>query len=387
MIKLLEKIFIHDNMTPEQKRSRSGMLCGLLGIALNLCLFAAKLTAGTLSGSIAITADAFNNLSDAGSSIISLLGFKLAEQKPDQAHPFGHGRIEYLSGFIVSVLIVVMGIELARDSIDAILHPQLPQFSITVVVILALSVVVKLYMFLYNRSVGKRIGSSALTATATDSLSDAAATSAVLISLVAAYSFELLIDGWCGALVAGFILYSGIRSAIDTISPLLGQPPEPEFIKKIEELVLSHEEVKGLHDLVVHNYGPGRQMISLHAEVSASQDALVTHDAIDNIERELRRALGCEAVIHMDPIADDDEATARSREQTLEAVRLIDPRITIHDFRMVTGPTHTNLIFDAVVPYDCGQDDETLKSRIAAQVNKLDDSLYTVVNIDRSYTG
>ena len=341
MISLLAKKFIknREDVTSPAVRQAYGMLCGIVGIGFNVLLFALKLIAGTLSGSIAITADAFNNLSDAGASIVTLLGFKLAGQKPDPEHPFGHA-----------------------------------------------SILVKLYMYLYNRAVGKKIGSAAMEATAMDSLSDCAATAAVLAATLIGHFTSLQIDGWCGIVVAALVLWAGIQAARDTISPLLGQPPAPEFVQRIEEIVLSSPVVQGIHDLIVHDYGPGRVMISLHAEVPAHGDIMALHDEIDNIEQRLRRELGCAATIHMDPIVTDDKLTAETRERVAQLVRGIDEHITIHDFRMVTGPTHTNVIFDAVVPFKFRLSDHEVEQEIQAAVKRLDSSYFAVVQIDRDYT-
>ena len=388
MISLLAKKFIknREDVTSPAVRQAYGMLCGIVGIGFNVLLFALKLIAGTLSGSIAITADAFNNLSDAGASIVTLLGFKLAGQKPDPEHPFGHGRLEYISGLIVSMVILLMGIELAKSAVEKILHPEAVEFTLLTGGILLASILVKLYMYLYNRAVGKKIGSAAMEATAMDSLSDCAATAAVLAATLIGHFTSLQIDGWCGIVVAALVLWAGIQAARDTISPLLGQPPAPEFVQRIEEIVLSSPVVQGIHDLIVHDYGPGRVMISLHAEVPAHGDIMALHDEIDNIEQRLRRELGCAATIHMDPIVTDDKLTAETRERVAQLVRGIDEHITIHDFRMVTGPTHTNVIFDAVVPFKFRLSDHEVEQEIQAAVKRLDSSYFAVVQIDRDYT-
>ena len=357
-----------------------------MGIGLNLLLFAGKFFAGTLSGSIAITADAFNNLSDAGSSMVTLLGFRIAAKMPDPDHPFGHGRAEYLSGLAVSMLILLMGVELAKESVGKILHPTLVDFSWLVIGILAASICVKLYMAVYNRSIGKRLNAPALLAAAMDSLSDCVSTLAVLLATLVGHFSGIAIDGWVGILVALFILKGGIDAAKDTIDPLLGTPPTPEFVREVQELVLAHREVSGIHDLVVHDYGPGRVMISLHAEVPASGSVMELHDTVDNIEQELHRKLGCEAVIHMDPIADDDGATAAVRAQVEELVNCIDPVMTLHDFRMVPGPTHTNLIFDVAAPFGFRLSDQEIVRQICALVQSLDSRYNAVVHVDHIYS-
>ena len=310
---------------PSALRRAYGQLCGAVGIGLNLLLFAVKFFAGSVSGSIAITADAFNNLSDAGSSLVTLLGFRLAGRKPDPEHPFSHGRMEYISGLVVSGLILLMGVELGKSSMGKILHPEEVASSPLVLVILVVSIGVKLYMFSYNRAVGKKIHSTAMDATAMDSLSDAVSTAAVLVATLVGQFTGLMIDGWVGLLVALFILYSAYKAAKETLSPLLGQTPDPEFVRHIQEIVLSYPEVQNVHDLIVHDYGPGRVIISLHAEVSASGNLLQLHDVIDNIEHRLQKELGCVAVIHMDPIVTDDPETQRLRLAVAEKVKTIDP--------------------------------------------------------------
>lgn len=387
MIEFLARVFIRhrDGLSPSALRQAYGQLCGAVGIGLNLLLFAGKLFAGTISGSIAITADAFNNLSDAGSSVVTLLGFRLAGRKPDPEHPFGHGRMEYISGLAVAGLILLMGVELGKSSLKKILSPEEIVSSPLVLAILAVSVAVKLYMFYYNRSIGKKIKSAAMSATATDSLSDAVSTTAVLMATLVGQLTGLNIDGWVGLLVALFILFSAYKAAKETLSPLLGQTPDPEFVDRIEQIVLSYPEVLNIHDLIVHDYGPGRMMISLHAEVSADGDLLQLHDVIDNAEHRLKKELGCMAVIHMDPIITNDAHTDALRMAVAEKVKAIDPRLTIHDFRTVSGPTHTNLIFDVVVPYDVKLTADEVRRRIGALVKELDENYFAVVQVDNSY--
>ena len=387
MISLLARLFLKPEGRDETAlRKGYGILCGAVGIGLNILLFAGKFFAGTIAGSIAITADAFNNLSDAGSSFVTLLGFQLAGQKPDSDHPFGHGRIEYLSGLAVSMLIILMGFELAKSSLDKILHPAPVDSSWLVIAILCVSICVKLYMAFYNRSLGKKLNAPAMLATAADSLSDSIATTAVLIATLVGRFSGLMIDGWCGILVAAFILWSGFNAAKDTVNPLLGTPPTHEFVEQIKELVMAHPAIIGIHDLIVHDYGPGRVMISLHAEVSASENVLDLHDEIDNVESELREKLGCEAVIHMDPIVTDDGVTKETRERVAALVHCIDDEISIHDFRMVAGPSHTNVIFDAVVPYGFRLTDSEVEEKIKSAVRTLDGNYFAVVKVERSYT-
>ncbi len=387
MISLLARRWIPrwEEVQDPAVRRGYGVLCGAVGIGLNLLLFAGKLFAGLASGSVSITADAFNNLSDAGSSVVTLLGFKLAAQKPDRDHPFGHGRMEYISGLIVAMLIVLMGVELLKSAADKILHPAAVLCTPVVLAILAVSVLVKLYMWRYNRQVGRKIQSAAMAATAADSLSDAAATSVVLLAALLGQVTDLPVDGWCGLAVAMFILRTGYQAARETISPLLGQPPSKELVREISDMVLSHPEVKGIHDLIIHDYGPGRLMISLHAEVSESGQLAVLHDAIDNIERELGERLHCAAVIHMDPIATDDALVGALRAQVAALVRRVDERITIHDFRLVAGPTHTNLIFDAVVPFGMEMSDQETANAIRRLVEGMEGNYFAVVRVEKGY--
>ena len=387
MISLLAKWLIPHREQVEDSAVRRawGALCGFVGIGLNILLFAGKLAAGTLSGSIAITADAFNNLSDAGSSVVTLLGFRLAGKKPDAGHPFGHGRLEYVSGLVVAGLILLMGAELAKSSVDKILHPEAVTFSWLAAGILLASIGVKLYMYLYNRAVGKKIKSAAMSATAADSLSDTAATSAVLLAMVIGKLTNVQLDGWVGLVVALFILWSAVQAARDTISPLLGQAPDPMLVKEIESLVMAHDTVVGIHDLVVHDYGPGRCIISLHAEVPADEQVLELHDVIDNIEEELAQKQHCEAVIHRDPVVVGDPTVTALHQQVAALVKTIDPRITIHDFRMVPGQTHTNLIFDAVIPFDERLTRQQVADRIRQMVSEMEGDYRAVVKVENSY--
>ena len=387
MIKLLTKLFIkdHENVTNAAVRRAYGTMCSLYGIFLNLLLFAGKYFAGLISGSVAITADAFNNLSDAGSSIITLLGFAIAGKKPDPDHPFGHGRAEYLAGLVLSAVIILMGFELVKSSFEKILHPEPISSGLLPAIILVCSILVKFYMCLYNRSVGKKINSAAMQATATDSLSDSVATTVVLLSMGVSYFFHVNIDGYAGLLVAVFILYAGFNAAKDTVSPLLGQAPDPEFVQQVADIVTAHPEVVGIHDLAVHDYGPGRVMVSLHAEVSGDGNIFDLHDAIDTAETELKEQLGCIATIHMDPIEADNTEVSQMRAAVAETLKELDDVISIHDFRMVPGPTHTNLIFDAVVPADYKKSDEELAASIRQHIHQTWPDRYAVVSIDHSY--
>ena len=396
MVTLLAGIFIKDkeNTSSPAVRQAYGMLTGVVGIFLNICLFAGKFIAGTISGSISITADAFNNLSDAGSSFVTLIGFKLAGAKPDPDHPFGHGRIEYVSGLIVSGVILLMAFELIKNSVDKIMHPTEVEFSLLAMGILVASILVKIYMYFYNSQISKKIDSAAMKATAVDSLSDTLATTVVLIAAIVAKYTGLQVDGYCGVLVGLFIFYSGFSAAKDTLDPLLGQPAEPEFVERIEEIVNGYDMVLGIHDLVVHNYGPGRVMISLHAEVPADEDILKIHDMIDIIENDLKEQLHCEAVIHMDPsfVNEQDEAFEKVNDYKTyftvkEIVENLEGDVSMHDFRTVIGPTHTNMIFDVLVPFDYPLTDAQVKEKVQESVwEQIGKEYYTVIQIDRPYT-
>lgn len=387
MITLLARLFIRDRdkVADAGVRRAYGMLCSLTGIGLNILLFLGKYLAGRLSGSIAMTADAFNNLSDAGSSVITLLGFRMAAKKPDPGHPFGHGRIEYLSGVAVSLIIIVVGVQLGLESIDKIIYPEPVDAGLVPMLVLVASICVKGYMFAYNRGIGRKINSPGMSATALDSLSDCIATGVVLISMLLARFADVNIDGWGGAAVAIFIIFSGFKAAKETLSPLLGNPPDPQLVRDITDIVMSHPEVLNVHDLIVHDYGPGRLMISLHAEVPGDGDIYALHDAIDTAEYELQQKLGCSAVIHMDPVSPDGTKTAHMREELAEAAKAIDPRLTIHDFRIVDGPTHTNVIFDAVLPNNSPVTEGDAKAQLETIVHSLWQNSHPKVHIDRPF--
>lgn len=386
MIKLLAKIFIKDRHRGDAKvRQAYGILCGSVGIALNFLLFAGKFLAGMLSGSIAITADAFNNLSDAGASVVTLAGFRLAGQKPDPEHPFGHGRMEYISGMVVAMLILLMGFELAKSAVGRILTPQTLDVSPLILTILAVSVLVKGYMALYNYTYGKKLESAAMKATATDSISDAVATGAVLVCTVISHFTGFALDGYCGLAVGLLVFWAGIRAAKETIDPLLGQAPEPALVEQIKQIVMEDPDIIGIHDLIVHNYGPGRVMISLHAEVPSTGDILALHDKIDLIEHKLRDTLHCSAVIHMDPVCVGDPEIEKCKAQVERYLASIDETLTMHDFRIVKGPTHTNLIFDVVAPYRFSMTDKQLAKEITRLVQADNPNFFTVIDVDKQY--
>lgn len=385
MIRILARFFIHSEDSFEKQRETYGVLCAGVGIFLNLILFLGKLFAGMISHSIAITADAFNNLSDAGSSIISMVGFKLAGQKPDRQHPYGHGRLEYLAGLAISGIIVVMAYELLSNSIHKIFYPQSTEFSYIIVGILVISILVKCYMAYYNFSVGKKISSATVRAVAIDSLSDCIATTVVLLSLFVSHYAKIEIDGYAGVIVGLFIGYAGINAAKDVIGPLLGQEPEEDFVKSIEEIVLSFDEnIVGIHDLMVHDYGPGRRIISLHAEVPADGNIMMLHDVIDQLEEELYLKLGCMATIHMDPIAVNDPYVAALREKLENVLVEFGPEVKMHDFRVVIGESHTNLVFDAVLPFGYSLTDDAFRQELQGKIwEKMGKQYFCVIKIDK----
>lgn len=388
MITFLASLFIKDskNYKEPSVRQSYGVLSGAVGIGLNILLFFGKWLAGTISGSIAIIADAFNNLSDAGSSIITLIGFRLSGQEPDPEHPFGHGRMEYISGLLVSVAILVMGFELIGSSIGKLRSPEPIESSALVFGILIASILVKLYMFFYNHSLSKKIESAAMKATSVDSLSDTVATTLVLIATLISKYTGLLLDGWFGILVGLFILYTGGSTLKETIDLLLGQPPKQEFIDEVKEIVLGHSMVHGVHDLIVHDYGPGRVMISLHAEVDVNGDIQDIHEQIDHIEHELQEKLHCSATIHMDPIVTDDKEVLAMKAKVEEMVHFLDESFSMHDFRMVKGSTRTNLIFDVEVPRKTSYTDNEIVNWLKERIHELPGSKYfAVIQIDHEY--
>lgn len=388
MITFLASLFIKDskNYKEPSVRQAYGVLSGAVGIGLNILLFFGKWLAGTISGSIAIIADAFNNLSDAGSSIITLIGFRLSGQEPDPEHPFGHGRMEYISGLLVSVAILVMGFELIGSSIGKLRSPEPIESSALVFGILIASILVKLYMFFYNHSLSKKIESAAMKATSVDSLSDTVATTLVLIATLISKYTGLLLDGWFGILVGLFILYTGGSTLKETIDLLLGQPPKQEFIDEVKEIVLGHSMVHGVHDLIVHDYGPGRVMISLHAEVDVNGDIQDIHEQIDHIEHELQEKLHCSATSHMDPIVTDDKEVLAMKAKVEEMVHFLDESFSMHDFRMVRGSTRTNLIFDVEVPRKTSYTDNEIVNWLKERIHELPGSKYfAVIQIDHEY--
>ena len=386
MISILSKIFIKDanDFTSPAIRRAYGTLCSIVGIFLNVLMFAGKYIAGTIANSVSITADAFNNLSDAGSSIITLLGFRLAGRKPDPDHPFGHGRIEYLSGLAVSILILLMGFELMKSSVTKLIHPEPVEASLLAGGIMVAAILIKVYMAFYNKTIGKKIDSAAMAAVAADSLSDTISTVVVLISMILSKFIDFPIDAVAGIFVAILILKTGFDSVRDTVAPLLGQAPDPELVKQIEEIVMKQEHVVGIHDFIVHDYGPGRLFVSLHAEVPGDVDIFELHDEIDNAEFELRDVIGCEPTIHMDPIDVNNEHLAELKEAVAKIIKEYDEVLTFHDFRMVPGETHTNLIFDVVVPAKYKKTNSQVNEELKEIIHSKLDCLAVII-VEQSY--
>ncbi|MGN0519470.1 MAG: cation diffusion facilitator family transporter [Candidatus Fimenecus sp.] len=387
MADLLARLFIKDyqNTKSPAVRAAYGELSGAVGICVNLLLSAAKFFVGTITGSISISADAVNNLSDAGSSVVTLVSFKLAKKPADKDHPYGHGRIEYIAALIVSFLILMMGFELFKSSVDKIRNPSPVTYSTVALVILLLSIGAKLWLAYFNHRLGKKIDSAATKAVVSDSLSDTAATTVALAALLLSLVTDFPVDGWFGIVVALFIFRSGAEILKDTVGLLLGKPPEREFFDEIEREILSYDGVVGVHDLIIHDYGPGRSFASVHAEVPANIDILQSHDTVDLIERDLQQKYGMLVSIHMDPVVTDDERVTELKEICKKVIHDIDGRLTLHDFRMVEGPTHTNLIFDTVAPPDFPLSDRELCNTISEKLSKIDERYFAVITVDHAF--
>ena len=382
MTNLLLRLFAKENQSPKG-RTAVGRLSGAVGIVCNILLFLAKLVVGLISGSVSITADAMNNLTDATGSVVTLLGFRLAEKPADEDHPYGHARYEYLSGLAVAALILVIGFELAKSSVEKIIAPTPVTFSWALVLVLVLSIGVKLWLSLFNAKLGKIIDSSALQATACDSRNDCIATGAVLLAAVIEKLSGWQVDGWFGLGVAGFILYSGVNLAKETISPLLGESGNPQLFRDIVSTVCDEPLVLGYHDLMVHDYGPGQRFASMHVEMDRNKDPMLCHDIIDNLERKCLQAHGVHLVIHYDPVVTGDAELEQTKAWVQSLLRDVDSRITIHDFRMVSGTEHTNLIFDMVLPYDLMAQRKVIRKQLTEMLNaKGDTTYYTVITFD-----
>ncbi len=386
MVTLLSRLFIRnrDQYDDPKVRAAYGRLCGGLGIFLNLLMTAGKIIAGHITGSISMVADALNNLSDAGSSVITLVGFKESEKAADEDHPFGHGRSEYISGLIVAMLILLMGVELLKESITKVIHPAVVSTSLVAYLILAGSVLIKCYMAFYNSRIGRKIESPAMKAVATDSLSDTVTTSVVILTMIINQFAHVNLDAWGGILVSLIILWAGYGAARDTISPLLGQKPDPSLVSRIREIVVQQPDIIGIHDMMIHDYGPGRLIVSLHAEVPGNADIYRLHDEIDNAEKELEQKLQCTAVIHMDPIAVDNAQIRATYDAVKAFMKEHYPDYSIHDFRMVPGETHTNLIFDCVVPMEV-TDLEAVREQITSDIQSAFPGRFAVVTVEHSF--
>ena len=384
MISLLSKIFIKNRYSYKDStvREKYGILCGLMGIFLNALISAGKIAVGIITGSISILADGLNNVSDAGSSVIGMVGIKLSNKPFDSKHPFGHGRMEYVSGFIVAVLIIVVGVELAISSVKNIINPVDVEINLVSMIILSVSILVKLYMFLYNFRIGKKIDSSGMKATSMDSICDAVSTFAVLICSIVTFFTGVVLDAYAGLLVSLFIIFTGTKTVIETVNLLIGETPDKEFVKEIADFVKSFPIVHGIHDLVIHNYGVGRSMITLHVEIPVNCNIMEAHDCIDNIEHELAKKFRCHAVIHMDPVYTDEPYANQVREAVTNIVKNVNPIFDIHDFRMNEGSTHTNIIFDLVIPHELKNNVAEIVSLITNKIKAVNPTYNCVIDID-----
>lgn len=387
MTDLLIKIFIKDyqNIKSPHVRASYGTLSGCVGIAVNIILTVVKFLIGSLTGSIAITGDALNNLSDAGSSAISLLGFKLSSKPADEKHPYGHGRIEYVCGMGVGVIIMFMGYELIKSSIEKIITPEKTAFSWVAVIVLAVSILGKLWLALFNKKIGKKIDSGTVDAVVADSISDIAATTASILALILSNYFTLPFDGIFGVIVSGFVIFAGIGVFKGTLASLLGQPPTQETVEEIQDMILSYPGILGVHDLIVHDYGPGRWFVSAHAEVSSETDIMESHDLIDVIEQDLKEKTGFLFTLHMDPLVQNDETIQAARDMISEIIGSINEKLSFHDFRLVSGPHHTNLIFDLVIPFSVKTDTNYIIDCINKQLQNKNKCYHAVITVDRSY--
>ena len=387
MMQLLIRLFISDseNVTDPKVRGAYGRLCSTVGVVCNVLLFGFKLLVGFISGSVAITADAVNNLSDASSSIISLLGFKLAEKPADDEHPYGHGRYEYLSALTVAVLVAAIGFEMVGSSLDKILNPTPVEFGLFPVIVLVASILTKLWMALFNNQMGKKINSTTLIATAKDSRNDVISTSAVLLSAIISHFTSLELDGWMGMAVALFILYSAYGLIVEAVSPLLGDPPSREFVDAVNAKILSYKGVIDTHDLIIHDYGPGRKFATVHVEMAAEDDVIECHDIIDNIERDLSAEFGMLTSIHYDPVVTSDPRVEELKHSILDVLAQLDEEITMHDLRIVPGNTHTNVIFDCVLPRSSKMTEGEFKTHVSNMVAQKHENHFCVITVDRSF--
>ncbi|MCI5961525.1 MAG: cation diffusion facilitator family transporter [Ruminococcus sp.] len=380
---IVRRIIGERNPTDVSVRKTCGTIASIVGISINLLLFVGKFIAGTLAGSISITADALNNLSDAASSVISLVSFRISAKPADRDHPFGHERFEYVASLIVSFIILIIGFELFTDSIDKIIHPAETEFSLLAVCVLVVSICFKLILYFFYRSVGRTVDSSVMMASSADSLSDVVSTGAVLVALFVSHLTGINLDGYIGAAVSIFIFISGLKILNENKNHIIGTAPDPELVEKIKSEARSHPEILGIHDMMIHNYGTSRCFATFHAEVDGRDDIFKSHDVIDLIERDVFEKYGVQCVIHLDPIETDNELVNELREDIYESVKGIDERLSVHDFRLVPGVTHTNLIFDVFVPFEVTTGDEELRSLINAKVKSISTGYHTVITFDR----
>ncbi len=385
---ILIKLFVKDynNLSSPKVRTDYGILSGTVGLIINLLLCLTKFLIGSVTNSISITADAMNNLSDAGSGIISLIAFKLSGKPADREHPYGHGRLEYISAMVVSLIILIAGFEFAKSSFEKILKPSPINYSSTFLVLLVFTILAKLWLALFYRKIGKRINSPSLLAVFFDSLGDAAATSVSLISLLFSAFSDLNVDGYAGLIVSLFVFAAGIRILKETIGPLIGEPPSEELIKKLTERIISYPGVLGIHDLMIHNYGEQRNFGSVHVEVAADEDIIKSHNEIDLIEREIKRDFGIDLVIHLDPVILNDERADSFRAILLKILTSINPYYSIHDFRVVDSASHTNLIFDLLVPFDCKESNSEIKKNIQNKIDEQHENVFVIITVDRGYS-
>lgn len=387
MTALLVKLFIKnsENYSDKNVRTSYGMLSSITGIVLNLILAGAKYAAGIISGSISITADAINNLSDAGSSIVSFFGVKISAKPPDKDHPYGHGRVEYISAFIVSFFVLFMGVELLKDSVGKIINPEPVKFSFLSLAILVISILCKLWLGVFNKTLGKKINSAPMMAVMKDSFSDCLATGVAAVSIIVSAFSDINIDGYLGVVVAVFIFIAGFDILKETLGDILGRPPEAEFVEEITEKIMSYPYVCGVHDMIIHDYGPSCRFASVHAEVPSDEDIMELHDIIDGIERDIYNEYGMLTSIHMDPVVINDERINELKKLTQDSVSRIDERLSIHDFRVVEGPSHTNLIFDVLLPSDMKCSNREIYQKIEDEISKIDERFFCVITVDHAF--
>lgn len=374
-----------DNYNDKKVRNSYGKFSSVVGIIVNVFLFLIKLLAGVLSLSVAIIADSMNNLSDASSSIISLLGFRLAEKPADDDHPYGHGRYEYISALTIAVFILTIGIELLKSSFDKVINPTDTLITWLSIVILVISIFAKLFLYSFNKKLGKKIKSNTLVAAAIDSRNDSISTTAILISSLIMMFTSVNIDGYVGIIVAILILISGVKMVKETLDPLLGTKPDKELVESIYSKIISYDNILGAHDIILHDYGPGNVFASAHVEMDKDYDVLLAHDLVDNIEKEILRDMGIDIVLHYDPVTTNDEATEKAKSIVMSTIGKIDSSLTIHDFRIVPGVTHTNVLFDLVVPHEYNEDEKSISQKVSNEVAKIDPHYILVIHVDRPF--